>query len=832
MIYENLDSVILQMRAFGLDVDSIGPQDVNRSSDVRCREIGGDKEKRCWHRLRDIELTDKDGNPALYITGSFGIWRGAEDYRSKVSLDREKCSITPEQRAAMAARHKQAVQQAKAQRAAEARRAAEAAQLAWSKYLPEGSSQYLQRKQVPAIGVRFAPAGNGTIAVPMMDPSGRLWGLQIIRGEPKGKLEKQYWPKGLNKVGHYHQLGVPRAGGVILVAEGYATAATLFEASGGIPTAVAFDAGNLIHVATKLAAAYRGAKIVIAADDDYLQKCRLCGHPTPMDEPKCAACDVPHQQKNPGVAAAKAAAHAVDGQVIIPIWPFDRCGEKLTDYNDLACHPQGGLHVVRAQIHDGLQQAGLEKRLEIIQPPSQQSGGAGGDRRSAVSVMPLNDLVERYLPVDDGTGETVFDAWQQKLVLKKQMVALLAAGLKLDDVKRHPQWISRGSVYLDEVGFDPAGTDAKLKINTWKGWPTKPAAGSCELAIDLLRHLCQGEDNGEAVFDWVIRWLAYPIQHPGAKMQTALVVHGPQGTGKSIFFEAIAKIYGDYSMILNQGAIEDKFNSDWAARKLYIVADEIVARQDMHHIKNLLKGFITQEWIRVNPKNLPAYRERNHMNMVFLSNERQPLVLETDDRRHCVIWTTPPLGQDYYDDLGKELANGGLAALHQYLLDVDLGDFKPWTKPPATRSKDELIDYGRNSVDRFVREWQGLDIEGKDGAPIPFCACQGSDLYGLYRKWCHAQGERELATKHLIGHLKKIRGWQAGENQNTWNNFRDRQNKARRMVVPSTEDMAASIKFCAAGTQASLQPEKAATKRDWLTQCFFAFRDALDGEPK
>ena len=30
---------------------------------------------------------------------------------------------------------------------------------------------------------------------------------------------------------------------------------------------------------------------------------------------------------------------------------------------------------------------------------------------------------------------------------------------------------------------------------------------------------------------WVLRWLAYPLQHPGAKMRTAMVVHGDEGSG-------------------------------------------------------------------------------------------------------------------------------------------------------------------------------------------------------------------------------------------------------------------------------------------------------------
>ena len=79
-----------------------------------------------------------------------------------------------------------------------------------------------------------------------------MWGLQLIRGKDRGnKLEKQYWPKGLNKQGHYHLIGgTPRD--ILLIAEGYATAATLHAATNH-PIAVAFDAGNLQPVATALA---------------------------------------------------------------------------------------------------------------------------------------------------------------------------------------------------------------------------------------------------------------------------------------------------------------------------------------------------------------------------------------------------------------------------------------------------------------------------------------------------------------------------------------------------------------------------------------------------
>ena len=67
------------------------------------------------------------------------------------------------------------------------------------------------------------------------------------------KLEKEFWPAGLAKKGHFHLIGMPTS--IVLVAEGYATGATLHEAT-GLPVAIAFDAGNLRHVAAALRERY------------------------------------------------------------------------------------------------------------------------------------------------------------------------------------------------------------------------------------------------------------------------------------------------------------------------------------------------------------------------------------------------------------------------------------------------------------------------------------------------------------------------------------------------------------------------------------------------
>src|SRR5690606_14554856 len=145
--------------------------------------------------------------------------------------------------------------------------------------------------------------------------------------------------------------------------------------------------------------------------------------------------------------------------------------------------------------------------------------------------------------------------------------------------------------------------------------------------------------------------------------------------------ESVMSIYGLYADVIDQSAIEDKFN-DWASRKLFMIADEVVARNDMWHIKNRLKTLISGSRIRINPKNFAAYWEANHLNLVFLSNETMPVVLEEDDRRHCVIWTPPKLPPEFYTSVLAEIENGGIAALHDHLLKIDLSDFNPGAIPP------------------------------------------------------------------------------------------------------------------------------------------------------
>lgn len=815
--FRNYDDVVNQLRESGLLLDK--PLEIGTTKPIRVK-VEGDQEKRGWYRLHELNLTEGGS----LIVGSFGVWRGDDQGTQKVAIRKEdRPSMTSEQVEAMRARHAADQKRAQDEEARIQFSAAERAGRWWRQCKEEGASAYLTRKGFAPgqlFGARMSESGN--LVVPMLDGDGKVWGLQVIYSDPavkqkKGR-DKDFTPKGLAKKGRWFMIGSPVAGGIVLLCEGFATGASLNQAT-GLPVVVAFDAGNLMPVATAISRRYRGVKILVCADDDAFGKCVPCSAPVRVaDGPLCPACGKEHKRGNAGVTHAQAVALAVDGAWCAPVFPdpearwsaFSARGVKITDFNDLHTHPDGGLAAVRTQIEGALLSAGWRVSpgaTRGVEPPRGAGSDAPEGRRAAVSQLTLDEIVERFIFIDDGTGDFIFDTWTKEVCRRSKMLNMLPARVRGDDIKDHPVWKSR-AVYIDQIGFDPAGDDPNIVCNRWNGWPTRPAAGKCELLLDTLRYYSANEDNHEEVFHWMLCWLAYPLQYPGAKLQSAMVIHGPQGTGKSRFFEAYAKIYGDYAIVLNQGAIEDKFNSDWTERKLFVVADEIVARQDLYHLKNQLKNLITGEWVRVNPKNVAAHRERNHMNMVFLSNERQPVQLENDDRRHLVLWTPPALGKSFYDDLSAEIAAGGIPALYQYLLDFDLGDWKPWTRPPMTSAKEELVALGASSEERFIRDWVAGELR------YPFGPCKSMDLYKAYRQYCAEHGvQKPRESNQFLSHVGKLPGW-INKRFHTYEDCNYlAPSSLTRMVLP-------------AGSSA---PD-GKTQTQWLTDAHVAFKGALTNQ--
>lgn len=742
----NYDDVLGQLRDAGLILDTLD----TTGRMVRCK-VEGTREKRGWYVLHELNTSGGD----VLVVGTFGVWRGNENGATRVELRKRDSEFTAEQREALKRRLAEDRRRAEDARRRDAARAAQVATTAWEKAKPEGESDYLAAKGVQGFGLRYG--ATGVAVVPMLDTNGAIHGLQLLRStklaEQQRKPAKEFWPAGLAKKAHFHLIGgTPQW--ILLIAEGYATAATLHMAT-GYPVAVAFDAGNLMPVAAALARRYRGVKILVCGDDDVLQKCRHCRERLVLAEHpvECPTCGDPHQATNAGMLGAEAAAMDAHGAALLPRFVdevgrrerFIARGIKVSDFNDL--HAIEGLHVVRSQVEARITELSWRAPTESRGASTPPTGGAGKDALKPIES--LRELLSRFALVY-GQGGTVFD---------RQEHTLVALGDMRDACVRkelHRAWMEspdRVLVRVQEVDFDPSGRKPGITCNLFAGWPTTPKEGNCDKLLHLLWHMCGEEANQKALYDWVLKWLAYPLQNPGAKMKSTIVIHGPQGTGKNMFFDEYMKLFGDYGRVLDQAALEDKFN-DWASRKLFLLADEVVARTEVYHLKNKLKALITGDRIRINPKNIQAYEEDNHANLVFLSNEAMPVVLEEDDRRHAVIWTPSKLTEAFYLEVLAEIAAGGTAALHHYLLQVDLSGFTNGTNPPMTAAKAELINLSQDSPQRFLDELYGDDIPGLKPLPAP-----SKEWYEVYRIWCGREGlPRPAPAPKFINALVRKRG--------------------------------------------------------------------------
>lgn len=365
--------------------------------------------------------------------------------------------------------------------------------------------------------------------------------------------------------------------------------------------------------------------------------------------------------------------------------------------------------------------------------PTGGKGKAPSKPKKPVDWGRYNELMLHFALIY-GT-DTVIDI-RGRIIMK---VNALRLAFGTDLVKMWLGSSERRMILPTQLVFVPAGDVGHDCINLYSGLAMEPTEGDCAPLLELVQHLCgesaQTEQAVQAVIDWVLDWIAYPLQHPGAKMATALVFHGPQGTGKNLFFEAVAAIYGRYSIIVGQDQLEDKFN-DWVSQKLFVIGDEVVARQELYHQKNKLKSLITGATIQINTKMLPLRTEENHVNVVFLSNEQQPLALEQDDRRYMVIYTPPRSNDGLYDRVAQCLAAGGAAHFLHYLMNRDLSAFGPHVRPLMTKAKADLIELGLRAPERFAHDWL------KGYLPLPLQVCSAEQLYRAFYRWCRDTGER------------------------------------------------------------------------------------------
>ena len=215
---------------------------------------------------------------------------------------------------------------------------------------------YLKRKQIkPVKGLKQDPT-TGDLIVPIYCKNGNIISRQTINKEG----DKYFLKDGQTK-GGYFDFGETTEN--IVICEGFATGASIFEAT-GYRVRCGFNCGNLKEVAITSKEEYPKAHIIIAGDDDHNTK------------------------GNPGRIKAIEAASSIDTSVVFPDFGENR-PEKATDFNDLHC--LNGLDAVR-------------KCFETIPEPLQISLADTGleerQKRKTNKWLTPKEIKAELLPVD------------------------------------------------------------------------------------------------------------------------------------------------------------------------------------------------------------------------------------------------------------------------------------------------------------------------------------------------------------------------------------------------------------------------------------------------
>lgn len=309
------------------------------------------------------------------------------------------------------------------------------------------------------------------------------------------------------------------------------------------------------------------------------------------------------------------------------------------------------------------------------------------------------------------------------------------------------EWPKRLS--YDGVIFDPE-RDHEGFLNLWTGWavpPVKKEGGWSYLNELLFEVLCDGDD---LVYEYVMNWAAYMVQHPGSPAEVAICFQGGKGIGKGTWGRTLAQLAGRHGLqITSSEHLTGRFN-DHLRDCICLFADEAVKAYDKDG-ESRLKGLITEPTLVYEGKGKDARGGKNRMHVVMASNEDWFVPMGLDGERRFLLQraNTKRAGQhDWFQKLNDQLNDGGRSALLWDLLQRDITGWAPRRHIPTSAAAIEQKIMGMGPIPAwwFDMLYGGsLDFEpareGQDWTQGPVRVFR-AELMESFENYCRRSGIR------------------------------------------------------------------------------------------
>lgn len=243
--------------------------------------------------------------------------------------------------------------------------------------------------------------------------------------------------------------------------------------------------------------------------------------------------------------------------------------------------------------------------------------------------------------------------------------------------------------------------EGKQVLNLWKPSGIDEVEGDVKPFIDHCEYIIPNENEREVFLDF----LAFNLQKQGEKVLWAVLLQGVQGTGKSYFAEVMTMILGEHNVSSPSNEELHEVYTQWAKNCSFVVVEELMARGRLD-LMNKLKPIITQPKISIREMYTPNYRMPNRFNLLLLTNHKDAIILDEDDRRYFVVHSNAEVKKaEYYDKLWEWTRKPeGAGAIYYYLMNRDLANFNPNSHAPMTEAKKEIIRGSLTDLQAWIDE--------------------------------------------------------------------------------------------------------------------------------
>lgn len=288
----------------------------------------------------------------------------------------------------------------------------------------------------------------------------------------------------------------------------------------------------------------------------------------------------------------------------------------------------------------------------------------------------------------------------------------VAAGNVVKQVAATDIWLKdKGKHQYEVARFMPGRVAPKGVYNLWQGWPYGYQNGVPRMIREhIYRYLCGGEAD---VYNWVLGWLADMVQNIDKKGATALVMTGPQGSGKNVFFDLMSQLIGEaYCLHLTQSShLVGNFSAQ-LEDKLLVFANEAFFAKNKKEA-NALKSLVTDKKTTRERKGVDAEAGDNWFRLIIASNEEHVVDLELSDRRYCVLRADAQEHNndpEYFAELIEAWENRGEREMFlKLLLDTPLDGWDPSNIPET----DARMEQRRLSLPDAARDVEAWLAEGE-----------------------------------------------------------------------------------------------------------------------